>query len=122
MEVKTEVAAGRGDGGGGNQSGGMETLSKVNEQKDNVLAPNTTLSLSETLARGIREGGECRHSEVHKRVGPCFCWWRGRLGGLFWFFKMGTHSKEDQNTCEYPNIPIQILYPMHHFTFRDEHL
>lgn len=75
MEVKTEVAAG-GVGGGGNQSGGMETLSKVNEQKDNVLAPNTTLSLSETLARGIREGGECRHSEVHKHVRPCFSWGR----------------------------------------------
>lgn len=51
----------------------METLSKVNEQKDNVLAPNTTLSLFETLARGIMEGGECQDSEVFKCVRPCFC-------------------------------------------------
>lgn len=29
------------------QPGRIETLSKVNEQKDNVLAPNTTLSLAE---------------------------------------------------------------------------
>lgn len=57
----------------GNQSGGMETLSKVNEQKDNVLAPNTTLSLSETLARGIIEGEECQDSEVFKCERPCFC-------------------------------------------------
>lgn len=31
----------------------METLSKVNEQKDNVLASNTTLSPPKILARGI---------------------------------------------------------------------
>lgn len=48
----------------------MATLSKVNEQKDNVLAPNTTLSLSETPARGIREGVGFQDSGVHKRV--CF--------------------------------------------------
>lgn len=44
----------------------METLSKVNEQKENVLAPNTTLSLSGTLARGIIEGVGCQDSEVHE--------------------------------------------------------
>lgn len=31
-------------------------LSKVNEQKDNVLAPNTTLSPSHSLAGGIMGG------------------------------------------------------------------
>lgn len=30
-------------------------LSKVNEQKDNVLAPNTTLSPSHSLAGGLWE-------------------------------------------------------------------
>lgn len=45
----------------------METLSKVNEQKDNVLAPNTTLSLSETLAREIKGGGGvCQRTQVYK--------------------------------------------------------
>lgn len=40
------------------QSAGMGTLSKVNEQKDNVLAPNTTLSLSHSPAGGgLWEGG-----------------------------------------------------------------
>lgn len=34
----------------------MEPLSKVNEQKDNVLAPNTTLSPSHGLAGGITGG------------------------------------------------------------------
>lgn len=58
----------RGGGGGGNQPGGMETLSKVNEQKDNVLAPNTTLSLSGTVARGIIERVGCQDSEVHECV------------------------------------------------------
>lgn len=48
------------------QPGGMETLSKVNEQKDNVLAPNTTLSLYETLARGIRE----RVGQLNSTYGP----------------------------------------------------
>lgn len=38
------------------QSGGMEPLSKVNEQKDNVLAPNPTLSPSHGLAGGITGG------------------------------------------------------------------
>lgn len=42
----------------GKQSGGMETLSKVNEQKDNVLAPNTTLSPSQAWQEGLR-GGLC---------------------------------------------------------------
>lgn len=65
MEVKTEVV---GDGGGRNQSSGMETLSKVNEQKDNVLAPNTTLSLSGTLGRGIKGvgGGGSQRTQVYK--------------------------------------------------------
>lgn len=49
----------------------METLSKVNEQKDNVLAPNTTLSLSGALAGGIMEGVGCQDSEVYERVCPC---------------------------------------------------
>ena len=49
----------------------METLSKVNEQKDNVLAPNTTLSLSETLARGIMEGVRYQDSEVYEFVCTC---------------------------------------------------
>lgn len=47
----------------------METLSKVNEQKDNVLAPNATLSLSGNLARGIMEGVVCQDSEVDE----CMC-------------------------------------------------
>lgn len=51
-----------------NQRGGMEALSKVNEQKDNVLAPNTTLSLSGALAGGIMEGVECQDSEVYECV------------------------------------------------------
>lgn len=51
----------------------MATLSKVNEQKDNVLAPNTTLSLSETPARGIREGVGFQDGGVYKRVCVCFC-------------------------------------------------
>lgn len=75
----------------GNQSGGMETLSKVNEQKDNVLAPNTTLSLSGNLARGIMEGVGCQDSEVYGCVCVCvfgseqtpacvfLCWLRSNL-------------------------------------------
>lgn len=47
----------------------METLSKVNEQKDNVLAPNTTLSLSGNLERRIMEGVGCQDSEVY----GCVC-------------------------------------------------
>lgn len=39
----------------GKQSGGMETLSKVNEQKDHVLAPNTTLSPSQAWQEGLWE-------------------------------------------------------------------
>lgn len=70
----------------------METLSKVNEQKDNVLAPNTTLSLSETLGRGIKGGGgECRRTQVYKcepswvfvflfRLFVSVLWMRGFLG------------------------------------------
>lgn len=57
----------------GNQPGGMETLSKVNEQKDNVLAPNTTLSLSGTPARGIMEGVGCQDSELYERECVCVC-------------------------------------------------
>lgn len=34
----------------------METLSKVNEQKDNILASSETLSPSGTLKRGFMEG------------------------------------------------------------------
>lgn len=57
----------------GNQSGGMETLSKVNEQKDNVLAPNTTLSLSGNPSRRIMEGVGCQDSEVYGCVSACVC-------------------------------------------------
>ena len=46
----------------------METLTKVNEQRENVLAPNTTLSLSGTLARRIIEGGGCQDIEVRECV------------------------------------------------------
>lgn len=43
----------------GKQSGRMETLSKVNEQKDNALAPNTTLSPSPAWQEGLWEEGIC---------------------------------------------------------------
>lgn len=84
MEVKAEVAE-RGD-----QPGGMETLSKVNEQKDNVLAPNTTLSLSETLARGITERVRQRCSTYGPpaRVGPQ---WKARWYTTYSF----THSDDN---------------------------
>lgn len=39
----------------GKQSGGMESLWKVNEQKDNVLAPNPTLSPSQAWWGGFWE-------------------------------------------------------------------
>lgn len=53
MKVKTELAE------EGNQPGGIEALSKVNEQKDNVLASNMTLSPSAALARSIMAGVQC---------------------------------------------------------------
>lgn len=80
----------------------METLSKVNEQKDNVLAPNTTLSLSETLARGIKgRGGECQRTQVYK-CEPfwfsvvSFLGWQVILGGLLLIVK----------AWEYTGIPV----------------
>lgn len=57
----------------GKQSGGMETLSKVNEQKDNVLAPNTTPVTDPSLAGGIM-GGACRGRRLQK-VLLCYFWW-----------------------------------------------
>lgn len=44
----------------------METLSKVNEQKDNVLAPNTTLSPSGTLARRTVKRVGCQDSDLYE--------------------------------------------------------
>lgn len=68
----------------------METLSKVNEQKDNVLAPSTTLSLSETLARGIRGKEESVGALKYTSVSPCvffgvcsFLSWMGGFLGRF---------------------------------------
>lgn len=64
----------------------METLSKVNEQKDNVLAPNTTLSPSETLARGIKGKEESVSALEYTSVSPCvfcclFLYWDGMYFG-----------------------------------------
>lgn len=64
-------------GGGGDQPGGIGTLSKVNEQKDNVLASHTTLSPSGTLGRRIMkevQGKKLMFECVcNKRIPKCVC-------------------------------------------------
>lgn len=64
----------------------METLSKVNEQKDNVLAPNTTLSPSEALATGIKGKEGSVSALEYTSVSPCvfccvFLFWGGMYFG-----------------------------------------
>lgn len=66
MKVKTVWWGGV----GGDQPGGMGTLSKVNEQKDNVLASNTTLSPSGALGRRIMK-------EVQGKKLMFMCVWGG---------------------------------------------
>lgn len=51
----------------------METLSKVNEQKDNILASSETLSPSGTLERGFMEKVRSKTEFLSEFVNTLMC-------------------------------------------------